>query len=93
MSEENEKKEKKPTPSQPGMNNNQKQKVPWSEKRCLKAARRFSTQAEWERGAPASYKAAHSHNWVEVCSKHMSEGTVTPMPKKSRPKKAAKKAS
>ncbi len=50
----------------PGAKDKRKKQA-WSLERCLKFARRFSTDAEWQAGAPSSYKAAVAHNWHKQC--------------------------
>ena len=44
-----------------------KKKKPWTLAKCMKAAHRFKTEAEWCAGAPASYKSATAHGWVAQC--------------------------
>ena len=43
----------------------------WTLERCRKYARRYTSEAEWVAGSPASYKAATYWNWVEQCCEHM----------------------
>lgn len=81
MSEATEKKpaeakagEKKPAKKGPAASPlavEKKVKTAWTLERCLKAARRFSTEAEWAAGAPAAYKSAQSHGWVAQCTAKM----------------------
>lgn len=54
----------------PGMNS-KKQKEKWTAERALRAAKRFTTEDAWMKGAPASYKAALSKGWHRDCTKHM----------------------
>jgi hypothetical protein len=50
-------------------------KSAWSVERCLKAAHRFTSEEEWKKGAPSSYKAAVSHGWhAECCRSFTSHG-------------------
>ncbi len=49
----------------------EKKKSTWTLQKCQKAARRFSTREEWERGAPSSFKAAVARGWDSECTKHM----------------------
>ncbi len=52
-------------------------KSKWSVERCQKVAQRFESVTAWEAGAPASFKSAAAHGWVEQCSGHMrSKGTL-----------------
>ena len=44
-----------------------KKKKPWTLEKCMKAAHRFKTEAEWSAGAPASYKSAQAHGWIQQC--------------------------
>jgi hypothetical protein len=44
-----------------------KKKQPWTLERCQKAARRFTSEQEWQAGAPASHKSATAHGWVKQC--------------------------
>ncbi len=39
----------------------------WTLERCQKYARRFSNEAQWAAGSPASYKSAVAHGWREQC--------------------------
>ena len=59
--------EEAPQSSAPAYKKDKRIKQPWTLKRCLKAARRFSNEEDWKQGAPSSYKAAHSHGWVKEC--------------------------
>jgi len=43
----------------------------WTRERCLKAARRYSSEQDWKAGAPSSYKAAFAKDWVADCTAHM----------------------
>ena len=46
-------------------------KAAWSLERCLKAAKRFSSESEWAAGAPAAYKSATAHGWLPQCTAKM----------------------
>ncbi|MBF0442738.1 MAG: hypothetical protein HQK54_12605 [Oligoflexales bacterium] len=70
----------------------QEKKTPWTEKRCLKAAHRFSSVEEWEKGFPSSYKAACSHGWLEICTAHMKKESSRVVGK-IEPKRTAKEPS
>ena len=63
--------------------NNKVQKMSWTEKRCLKYAKKYDSLAEWKKGHQSSYKAATSHNWIDVCSEHMSDKSV-PLTKREK---------
>lgn len=52
-------------------------KSPWTEARCMKAARRFTTATEWESGAPSSFKAATARGWLKDCTAHMGKSGIT----------------
>ena len=39
----------------------------WSLEKCQKVAKRYSNVKDWEAGAPASFKSAVHHHWVEQC--------------------------
>ena len=64
-----------PTPAEM-MAKEAKKKKPWTLEKCMKAARRFSTEAEWCAGAPASYKSATAHGWVAQCMPGKSAKTL-----------------
>ena len=68
--------------------NNKVQKIGWSEKRCLKYAKKYDSLSEWKKGHQSSYKAAESHGWIKACSDHMSD-TSTPLTKKQRKHQSA----
>lgn len=55
-------------------------KTAWTLERCLKTARRFSSEKDWASGAPAAYKSAVSHGWVAQCTAKM-PGAKTAMRK------------
>lgn len=61
-----------------------KEKQAWSIQRCKKAARRFSSEAEWKVGAPSSWKSATAHGWVAECVAQM-KGKVAARKIKPRP--------
>jgi hypothetical protein len=42
-------------------------KIKWTLARCKKFARRFHNEAEWQAGAPSSYKSAVAHGWMKDC--------------------------
>ncbi len=46
-------------------------KSPWTLEKCLKTARRFSTESEWQNGCPAAYKSAAAHGWTAQCTAGM----------------------
>ena len=74
MSEEKnaEKKEKKQetSPAQKARAK-EKEKAEWTEQRCHRTARRFSTVEEWMKGAPSCYKAALARGFVQSCCAQM----------------------
>ncbi|MFM8268958.1 MAG: hypothetical protein ACKN9V_02125 [Pseudomonadota bacterium] len=63
------------------------EKKRWTMARCRKVANRFSSESEWAKGAPSSYKSAQAHGWTqEIVSGFKSKGSK---PEKSAVKKAA----
>lgn len=60
----------------------------WTIQRCMKAARRFTTEAEWKVGAPSSWKSATAHGWVKDCVAQM-KGKVATRKIKARPEGGA----
>ena len=69
-------------------------KTEWTEARCLKAAKRFTTVMDWQAGAPSSFKAATDRSWMKACTSHMTKG-VSPIKtgKKAQPKAQTHKKS
>ena len=49
----------------------EKKKSTWTLQRCQKAARRFASREDWEKGAPSSFKAAVARGWEAECTQHM----------------------
>jgi len=47
------------------------EKSMWTLEKCLKTARRFSTESEWQKGCPAAYKSATAHGWLAQCTSGM----------------------
>lgn len=43
----------------------------WTLEKCMKTARRFSSEAEWATGCSAAYKSATAHGWVAQCTSKM----------------------
>ncbi len=44
-----------------------RQKTVWTLERCMKYARRFSSEGQWASGASSSYKSAVARGWVAQC--------------------------
>jgi hypothetical protein len=49
-------------------------KMEWTLERCMKYARRYSTETMWASGSPASYKSALAHGWRDQCVAEMQRG-------------------
>ena len=81
--EENKQENKNSEISAAFVENNTVKKMAWSEKRCLKYAKKYDSLTEWKNGHQSSYKAAESHNWISACSAHMSDTSI-PLTKKQR---------
>ena len=81
--EENKQEQKKTEISSAFVENNTVKKMAWSEKRCLKYAKKYDSLTEWKEGHQSSYKAAENHNWISACSTHMSDKSA-PLTKKQR---------
>ena len=43
----------------------------WTKEICLSEAKKFKTKKDWNKYSRKSYGAAHKHNWIDICSKHM----------------------
>ena len=86
--EDNKKESQSAEISQAFVENNTVQKMAWTEKRCLKYAKKYDSLTEWKKGHQSSYKAAESHNWIKACSSHMSD-TSAPLTKKQRKMQSA----
>lgn len=56
---------------------NRKEKRKWTIERCMTFARRFTSEAEWQAGAPSSYKSAGAHGWLAECLTHLNKDNVT----------------
>ncbi len=46
-------------------------KSPWTLEKCMKTARRFTTEKDWAAGCPAAYKSATAHGWIAKCTSGM----------------------
>lgn len=67
-----------------------KAKKVWTLEKCLKVAKRFSSQTQWAHGAPSSFKSATSHKWLDQCCAHMKAEPIKKAPRspaKQSPKK------
>ena len=52
-------------------------KIGWVESRAHKYAKRFDTLEQWAIGHQSSYKAAVAHGWIESCTEHMTDKSLS----------------